>query len=198
MTLQMGLCPNPNLPRRNHLWFVFPLPPRSCTSCLSQQELWKTPLISTHSCLQPGHLFQERRASDAGGVESFADVSDFFLSTHQMKQIRPCVWEEKAENGLAGVTLSNNSPALLYIHQSAVSYLGQLYTGVFWGPRGTRRLDTKHFCPLSLMQAHFLRNDSIWTLMSCSKSCFTHGVRRYVTLLFPVTEFNFIPLKMFI
>lgn len=77
-----------------------------------------------------------------------------------MKQIRPRVYEESSEKGLAGVTLSNNSLALLYIHQSAVSYLGQLYTGVFRGPRGTRRLDTKHFCPFSILQAHFLRNDS--------------------------------------
>lgn len=101
------------------------------------------------------HLFPEKPASDAGGVESFSDISVFFLSTRQMKQIRPYVWKESAENGLAGVTLSNNSPALLYIHQSAVSYLGQLYTRVCRGPRGTRRLNTEHF---SLMQAHFLRN----------------------------------------
>lgn len=135
------------------LWSCYPPPPTTL-------PLLENPANSTHSCLHPGHLFQERRASDAGGVESFADVSVFFPSTHQMKQIRPCVCKENTENGLAGVTLSNNSPALLYIHQSAVSYLGRLSTGVFWGPRGTRRLDTKHFCPLSLMQAHFLRNDS--------------------------------------
>lgn len=50
-----------------------------------------------------------------------------------MNQIRPYVCQESAEIDLAGVTSSNNSPAPLYIHQSAVSYLGQLYTRVFEG-----------------------------------------------------------------
>lgn len=70
---------------------------------------------------------------DHCSVESLGDVCVFFLSTHQMNQIRPYVCQETAENGLAGVTLSNNSPAPLYIHQSAVSYLGQVYTLVFKG-----------------------------------------------------------------
>lgn len=96
-------------------------------------------LVTIKSCSFPStHFFdvqrsRARRVLDHCGVESLVDVCVFFLSTHQMNQIRPYICQESAENGLAGVTLSNNSPAPLYIHQSAVSYLGQLYTRVFEG-----------------------------------------------------------------
>lgn len=98
------------------------LPPQPCFRCLSQKNPANIrPLVSS--------TFMFFRRDD----RSLADVCVFFLSTHQMNQIRPYVCQESAENGLAGVTLSNNSPAPLYIHQSAVSYLGQLYTWVFEG-----------------------------------------------------------------
>lgn len=96
---------------------------------MPQQVLW----ISIHPCLQRGKQGQESRASGTRGVESFADVCVFFLSIFPPDEPdkAPHVCGESAENVLAGVTLSNNSLALLYIHQSAVSYLGRLYTRVF-------------------------------------------------------------------
>lgn len=82
--------------------------------------------------------------------EPFVDVSHtgFISSLHQMNQIWEYACEEDGENSPAEVTLcSIIAPALLYIHQSAVSYLGQLCPQVFRRPQGTRYFGARPFLP---------------------------------------------------
>lgn len=61
-----------------------------------------------------------------------------FISLHQMNQI----WEHNCEKDRENSPEVTSSPilaqALLYIHQSAVSYSGQLHSQVFRRPHGRR------------------------------------------------------------
>lgn len=102
-------------------------------------------------------------SSNFGANLSFEPFMDSPLrglvsSLHQMNQIWEYACEEDWENSPAEVTLCPRiAQALLYIHQSTVSYLGQLYPKVFGRPQGTGYFGTGPFCPLSLMKTHSLR-----------------------------------------
>lgn len=97
--------------------------------------------------------------------EPFMDspLRGFISSLHQMNQIWEYACEEDWKNSPAEVTLCPIiAPALLYIHQSTVSYLGQLYPKVFRRPQGTRYFGTGPPCSLSLLKTHSLRNGLLY------------------------------------
>lgn len=82
--------------------------------------------------------------------EPFVDVfhRGFISPLHQMNQIWEHVGGGNRENSPAEVTLCPIiAPALLYIHQSAVSYLGQLCPQVIRRPQGTRYFGTRPLMP---------------------------------------------------
>lgn len=94
--------------------------------------------------------------------EPFVDVfhRGFISPLHQMNQIWEHVGGGNRENSPAEVTLCLIiAPALLYIHQSAVSYLGQLCPQVIRRPQGTRYFGTRPLMPPQTWITNSPRND---------------------------------------
>lgn len=115
--------------------------------------------------------------------EPFMDshLRGFISSLRQMNQIWEYAREEGWENSPAEVTLCPIiSPALLYIHQSTVSYLGQLHPKVFSRPQGTRYFGTSPFCPFPLPYANSLSQNITFTSERLPRSeCMVHSVSNY-------------------
>lgn len=115
--------------------------------------------------------------------EPFMDshLRGFISSLRQMNQIWEYAREEGWENSPAEVTLCPIiSPALLYIHQSTVSYLGQLHPKVFSRPQGTRYFSTSPFCPFPLPYANSLSQNITFTSERLPRSeCMVHSVSNY-------------------
>ena len=115
--------------------------------------------------------------------ELFMDshLGGFISSLRQMNQIWEYAREEGWENSPAEVTLCPIiSPALLYIHQSLVSYLGQLHPKVFSRPQGTRYSGTGPLCPFPLPYANSFPQNITFTSERLPRSeCMVHSVSNY-------------------